>query len=120
MVIRKTQVLFICAGNIFRSMTAEYALRDALGEGAVQVCSAGLVEAPHDVVSFVADYLHGRGIDVSKHQPRRLTREILNDASVAIAMDFAHRDAVQQQFGVTLPLFSEVSNGTETPMPCCC
>ncbi len=38
-------------------MTAEYALKKALGtDSQIQVHSAGLVEAPHEIVQFVKDY----------------------------------------------------------------
>ncbi|TMH71623.1 MAG: low molecular weight phosphotyrosine protein phosphatase, partial [Betaproteobacteria bacterium] len=41
-------VLFVCTGNIFRSLTAEYALRRELGaQSAVAVASAGIHDYPH-------------------------------------------------------------------------
>lgn len=110
-------ILFICTGNIFRSMTAEYALKAALGFDANHtVHSAGLMDAPHEIVSFVADYLRGRGLDVSRHQPKKLTPEMLEDADLAVAMGTEHRHRINQEFACRLPLFSEVAYGTEEPL----
>ena len=113
-----TSVLFICSGNIFRSMTAEYALRACLDEkAALNVRSAGLVEAPHEIVDFVRDYLAQRAIDISAHVPRRLDPGMLAGADLAVAMDVTHRQRVEANFGRRLPLFSEVAQGVEVPMP---
>ncbi len=114
----KTNVLFVCTGNIFRSMTAEYALRAALDSGdSILVHSAGLIDAPHEVVQFVRDYLLRKEIDVSGHLPKVLKCEMLESADLAVAMDIEHRRQIQNEFGICLPLFSEVAYGTETPLP---
>ncbi len=110
-------ILFICTGNIFRSMTAEYALKAALSFDAIHtVHSAGMTDAPHEIVSFVADYLKGRGLDISPHQPKKLTREMLDEADLAIAMGTEHRHQINRTFSRCLPLFSEIAYGTEEPL----
>ncbi len=103
-------VLFICSGNIFRSMSAEYALRAALGpETGLSVSSAGTAEPPHGVLDWVRDYHLKRDVDVSPHAPRRLSEEILEQATLAIAMSTDHRDRVAAQFGISIPLFNQVA-----------
>ena len=105
-------VLFICSGNIFRSMSAEYALKRALGTGAnVSVSSAGTHEPPHGVLDWVRDYHLEREVDVSPHAPRRLTADILETASLAVAMSTDHRDIVAKRFDLEIPLFNEVAYG---------
>jgi protein-tyrosine phosphatase len=43
-------VLFVCTGNIFRSLTAEYVLRRELGPNSrIVVASAGTDDYPHVV-----------------------------------------------------------------------
>ncbi|MGI9405926.1 MAG: low molecular weight phosphatase family protein [Hyphomicrobiaceae bacterium] len=108
-----TSVLFICTGNIFRSMTAEYALR---GVAPLAVSSAGLIDAPHEVLPFVRSHLTGKGVDIAEHQPRRLTQAILDDADVAVAMGTDHRDHVGEVHGRDIPLFSEVAFGKSEPL----
>ena len=114
----RPSVLFVCTGNIFRSMTAEFALKSRAEAGrAIQVSSAGLEEAPHGVLNFVSAHLKRRGFDVSGHRPRLLTEDILTAAGLAIAMGFDHRDQIDLRFGRRVPLFSEVAFGVERPLP---
>jgi len=78
------RVLFICTGNIFRSLTAEYALRRCLGaNNQILIAFAGTEDFPHVVNSFVRDYLLTNGLDVSSHCRHTLTSEILDEASFA-------------------------------------
>ena len=52
------RVLFVCTGNIFRSLTAERGLRQALHDRAeIDVTSAGTEDFPHVVTPGVRDYL---------------------------------------------------------------
>ena len=110
-------ILFICTGNIFRSMTAQYALRANLADDTgYRVRSAGLIEAPHEIVSIVEDYLTTKGLDVSRHQPTKLTRAILDEASLAVAMGTEHRRQLAETFDYGATLFSEIAYGTEEPL----
>ncbi len=72
----RIRVLFVCTGNIFRSLTAEYALRDVLGARRdIIVASAGTEDYPYEVRPLVRDYLLTRGFDVSGHRRRTLTQQ---------------------------------------------
>ncbi len=98
-------------------MTAEYALKNLLGERSdVYVHSAGLVDAPHDVVDFVSDYLQRKGIDVCRHVPRKITADILHSSTVAVAMDVSHQQEIARGYGVQLPLFNEMAYNEGTSM----
>jgi len=103
------QVLFVCTGNIFRSLTAEYALRAALGARRdIVVASAGTEDFPYVVRPLVREYLLARGLDVSSHRRRALTVEMLREATVVIAMSTEHRTALAQTFDrPDVPLFTE-------------
>jgi protein-tyrosine phosphatase len=106
-------ILFICTGNVFRSMTAEHALKAVLGGSRHAVGSAGLKVPPHCVLPYVAAHLRRKRIDVSRHRPRVVTRAMLAGADLAIAMGIEHRECVRKAFGRDLPLFSQVAYGTE-------
>lgn len=106
-------LLFICSGNIFRSMSAEYSLKAQAGAaGKVIVRSAGLKPPPHGIVDFVRDHLAGKGIDISGHQPTQLESAMLDEVELPIAMGLEHQQIIEREFGRRLPLFSEVAYGT--------
>ncbi|WP_282604920.1 low molecular weight phosphatase family protein [Pelagibius sp. Alg239-R121] len=110
----RQSVLFICSGNIFRSMSAEYALKAHIAEDTtIAVASAGLNEATHEIIGFVRDHLRSKGIDISAHRPTQLTPALLDAAELPVAMGMEHRELIERNFGRRLPLFSEVAYGTE-------
>jgi protein-tyrosine phosphatase len=112
------RILFICTGNIFRSLTAEHALRRALSDQSrVQVASAGTEDFPHVVWPVVRNYLRVHGFDVSAHQRRTLTRQILDAGDLCVAMSTEHQQFVRNQFARDLPLFTEVCGMAPEPLP---
>ena len=112
------RVLFVCTGNIFRSLTAEHALRQALGERAgIHVSSAGTVDFPHVVRPNVRDYLLSKGFDVSRHQRRTLTEAILRDSHLVIAMSLDHQAYIRSRFSHTAPLFLEACGEFAEALP---
>jgi protein-tyrosine-phosphatase len=69
-------ILFVCTGNIFRSMTAEYALKAMLDpRSLVRVSSAGTVALSQEMHPDVRAYLMQRGVDPSHHQQRRVSAD---------------------------------------------
>jgi protein-tyrosine phosphatase len=111
-------VLFVCTGNIFRSMTAEYALRRELGAASgLLVASAGTDDYPHVVRANVSDYLRLRGIDVSAHRRRTVTREMVVDAKLVVAMSTDHQRWLAARYGVTVPVFLEACGGACQALP---
>jgi len=115
--IGETAILFVCTGNIFRSMTAEYSLKKILSPNQnIHVHSAGLIDAPHEIVPFVREYLWNKEIDISKHSPRQITEKMLLESNLVVAMDIEHREQLLDKFGYSAPLFSEVVDGTERPL----
>lgn len=104
----KRQILFVCTGNIFRSLTAHVALKALLAERSeIDIASAGTDDFPHVVRPYTASYLRSRGYDVSGHRRRTLTREILDRADLAVAMSTDHRALILDRFGRPVPLYLE-------------
>jgi protein-tyrosine phosphatase len=111
-------VLFVCTGNIFRSLTAEHALRHALRASAdVHVSSAGTVDFPHVVRPNVRDYLLSKGLDVSGHRRRTLTEAMLNESHLVIAMSTDHQTHIQERFGRATVLFLEACGELAGALP---
>lgn len=98
-------ILFVCTGNVFRSMTAEYALRAHLGPiSHVSVSSAGTRDDPKLTVrDDVASYLETKGLGVAAHKRTLITAELINDADRVIAMNVDHKLYLKEKFSVTVP-----------------
>jgi protein-tyrosine-phosphatase len=66
MVNTMASILFVCTGNIFRSMTVEYAFKAMLDPcSPIRVSSAGRVVLPQQRHPDVRAYLVQRGVDPS-------------------------------------------------------
>lgn len=113
-----TYVLFVCTGNIFRSVTAEYALRAVIGDGwNISVSSAGTRHAPGNTVrKDVAAYLHTKSLDVAGHQRKTLTKEMLTQADLIISMSTNHHSILRREFETNSLLFTEACGGHAEPI----
>lgn len=110
-------ILFVCTGNVFRSMAAEYALRAQLGrQSSIRVASAGIEAKTKTIHPVISNRLIQKGTDPSAHIPQRLTKKLIEGNTLIIAMGLDHREFIHKQFGVNVPLFNEVSFGQHTPI----
>jgi len=103
------RLLFVCTGNIFRSLTADAALARLLAERRdIHVSSAGTDDYPHLVRPYTASYLLSKGYDVSAHRRRTLTQAIMDESQLVVAMSTDHQAAIRERFGREVPLYLEV------------
>src|SRR5213596_2672523 len=95
-------VLFVCTGNICRSPLAAALLERALKEHGldVNVTSAG-TGAWDGAPASEGAYLVGleRGLDLSGHRARLLTRELVGQADLILTMARHHRARVDELGG---------------------
>lgn len=112
-----TSILFVCTGNIFRSLAAEYALKTYVGAQAGYVIgSAGIEAAPQEIHPEVLAHLVEKGVDPSRHVQRKLTRDLIETASVVVAMGRNHQAWIRQEFGREVPLFNRLCYGIDEPI----
>lgn len=112
------RVLFVCTGNIFRSLTADMALQRLLeGRKDFHVSSAGTVDYPHGVRPYTQGYLLSKGYDVSGHGRRTLTRAIMDESDLVVAMSTDHQAFIKERFGREVPLFLEVCGEAAAWLP---
>jgi protein-tyrosine phosphatase len=112
------RVLFVCTGNVFRSLTAEHALRQSLGDRAdIHVSSAGTVDYPHVVRPSVRDYLRSKGFDVTAHRRRTLSEAILAESHLVIAMSTDHASYLASRFNQAATLFLEACGEAAEALP---
>jgi protein-tyrosine phosphatase len=110
-------ILFVCTGNIFRSVTAEYALKASLAGGmSCTVRSAGIDAKPQSMHDWVQTRLREKGADPSTHVQRQLTKDLVAAADLVIAMGRNHQIFIQEQFGRDVPLFNQVCLGHDQPI----
>ena len=82
------KVLFVCAGNTCRSPLAEAIARSVAAGDDVVVSSAGWAaadgaEAARHAVAVARD----AGLELTGHRARRVTRELVADANLVLALD---------------------------------
>ncbi|NGZ11829.1 MAG: hypothetical protein CV088_21085 [Nitrospira sp. LK70] len=110
-------ILFVCTGNVFRSMAAEYSVRARIClQPSYRVESAGIKAKPQPIHPIISNRLIEKGADPSPHIPRMLTRALIDRADLVIAMGRDHREFIEKQFGLKVPLFNEVSLGEDRPI----
>ena len=89
------RILTVCIGNICRSPTAEYLLRQKLSGRGISVDSAGLgaMEGyPVDVTAM--QLLAEHGIDTAAHRARKLMPVMLREADLVLGMERSHVHAM--------------------------
>jgi protein-tyrosine phosphatase len=92
------RILIACVGNICRSPTAEYLLRDRLGTGhAATVSSAGISAVTgHSMDETALALLLENGVDGGAHIARQLDATLLRESDLVLAMEKSHVDAIRR------------------------
>jgi protein-tyrosine phosphatase len=89
-----SQVLFVCSGNTCRSPMAEGILKSLLAlsrADRIAVASAGTGAMEGEPVSAGAlDVAAADGISLEAHRARRLTRDMVMEADLILALDRPH------------------------------
>ena len=110
-------ILFVCTGNIFRSMSAEYALKALLvAETGYRVGSAGTHAEPQAMAPFVLARLQALGLDPSSHRQRKVEAALLAEVDLVVAMGLDHRDYLRTHFNRETWLFNQICFGKEEPV----
>ncbi len=98
-------------------MTAEYALKAALGpQPLYRVSSAGTQANFQEMVPEVRARLTQRGLDPSAHRQRRVNAQMLTEADVVVAMGLDHRDHLREHFDREAWLFNQICFDTAEPV----
>lgn len=89
------RILTVCVGNICRSPTAEYLLRQQLKAHNVHLGSAGLgALTGHGMDESALQLLAEHGIDGAAHFARQLTPAMLREADLVLGMETSHVHAM--------------------------
>ena len=92
-------VLVVCAGNICRSPTAEYLLKEKLAAKNISVSSAGLTALEGKPADSTAKQLaQAHGINMDSHQGRQLNSQLVAENSVILVMEQRHLDDLHSRY----------------------
>ncbi|OCQ20185.1 phosphotyrosine protein phosphatase [Pseudoalteromonas luteoviolacea] len=84
-------ILVVCAGNICRSPTAEYILKNALSDKNIKVSSAGLTALEgKQADSMATELARSRNVDMTAHKGRQLNSSLVNNNSLILVMEQRH------------------------------
>lgn len=96
---------------------AEYAFKARVGaQTRYLIGSAGIEAAPQDIHPVVLARLLEKGVDPTGHVPRKLTRELIERATLTVAMGHNHQAFIRREFGRETPLFNQLCYGTNQPI----
>jgi protein-tyrosine phosphatase len=102
-------ILIVCTGNVFRSVTAEYALRKYLKNNKkYKVISAGTTAIPQPILAPVLYELKKKGLDAAKHKQKKLNKKMIEESNIIVAMAKSHKEFIKKKFGVEAVLYNKI------------
>ncbi|PKG73135.1 phosphotyrosine protein phosphatase [Shewanella sp. GutCb] len=93
------KILIVCVGNICRSPTGEYLLKQYLpgkniNSAGIATAKSGLSGKAADKVANLVATEHGCSLDM--HKAQQLTRELCREYDLILAMEKGHIEAITQ------------------------
>lgn len=84
-------ILIVCAGNICRSPTGEYLLKNKLEDSSIKVSSAGLTALEDKSAEATATSIAlTNNIDMSAHKGRQLSSALIAENDLILVMEERH------------------------------
>lgn len=110
------KILFVCNGNIFRSLSAEYCLKQYIKKHKInwEVGSAGMTARKQNIDPALKKELEKRKIDPSKHIQRKVTARLLKQYDVIVAMAEDQIINLRKKFNCKAHLFNEIAYNKRT------
>ena len=111
-------ILFVCTGNVFRSLSAEECFKKYLSDNGItgwKVGSAGIFAETADIDSETLETLQEFGINASEHTQQKLTREMLSEYDAVVGMAEDHIEFMKTEFNYRYAvLFNEFASSEKT------
>lgn len=95
-------ILFVCTGNTCRSSMAEGMFKEKLkniNENNIKVSSAGISAIEGQMANEKAiKVLKSKGIDISSHRAKQITKEMVNQSDLILTMTLSHKKLILEYF----------------------
>ncbi|WP_417615574.1 low molecular weight protein-tyrosine-phosphatase [Oceanisphaera sp.] len=112
-------ILVVCVGNICRSPTAEFLLKQALPNKIVHSAGLGAL-VDHDIDATAKKVAEQHGLACPTHSARQLTKQLCREADVILVMENNHKEGITrlapEARGKTF-LLGQWNNNQEIPDP---
>jgi protein-tyrosine phosphatase len=93
------RILILCVGNICRSPTAEYILRQHINNQGVTVSSAGLAALQGEPVNETAQKIAlEHGVDMSPHIAKQVNSKLIYENDVILVMQQGHLEDLYARY----------------------
>jgi protein-tyrosine phosphatase len=106
------KILFVCTGNIFRSLAAEYICNNYLSKKGLtakyKAESAGTMADLTIINPYLFKALLSKGVDPSRHKQRKLSKRMIMEVDFIVAMAENQKKFIKEKFELDVPLFNEV------------
>lgn len=105
------KLLFVCTGNIFRSMSAEYLAKKYIKDNKIkwiQISSAWTSANPEYPFDYTLERLKQYWCNASKHKQTKVSQDVLQDKDWVICMAKHHQEVIKS-FGYEWVLFNLVA-----------
>jgi protein-tyrosine phosphatase len=94
-----SSILVVCAGNICRSPTGEYLLKNKLADSDIKVSSAGLTALVGKGAETTATSIAlSNNIDMSEHKGRQLSSALIAENDLILVMEERHLSDLLGQY----------------------
>lgn len=110
---RKARIEMVCTGNICRSPAMHY-LAQREWAGVAEVTSSGIfAELGMDVPAPMRVAAQRHGLDIPRHRPTQLSREILGRADLVLVATQRHARWAEDEWGGTVPHLFGIKEAAE-------
>jgi protein-tyrosine-phosphatase len=104
-------ILFVCTGNTFRSMSAHYLMEKYVKDNNIKnvsVDSAGINLSKSNLEDFTINLLKSYDVDVSNHIPKFVSKKLLDNSDLIISIAKNHQVFLKKEFSINSVLFNEI------------